>query len=130
LSQQWIDELARHAPSLKVLVYPGWQGLSLEEKTKKKRTSKQKQGTQGNALTVDTKDAVISLLDKWPTYINTFDVCITTYDTLRRDLNVARAAPDRPARETAEYSRDRRMISPLVACEWYRVIMDEVRSLF
>jgi E3 ubiquitin-protein ligase SHPRH len=126
LSQQWIDELARHAPSLKVLVYPGWKGLSLEEKTKKKKSSKQKQEIQGNSKITETRDA---FLGRWSAHINTFDVCITTYDTLRRDLNVARFAPNRPARETAEYSRDRRMISPLVACEWYRVIMDEVRSL-
>jgi E3 ubiquitin-protein ligase SHPRH len=126
LSQQWIDELARHAPSLKVRVYSGWKGLSLEEKTKTKRTWKQKQGIQGNAKIIETRDA---FLDRWSAHINTFDVCITTYDTLRRDLNVARFAPDRPARETVEYSRDKRMISPLVACEWYRVIMDEVRSL-
>ncbi|KAI0246671.1 SNF2 family N-terminal domain-containing protein [Lactifluus subvellereus] len=132
LSQQWIDELARHAPSLKVLVYPGWKGLSLGEKTKKKRTSKQKQAKQGKGKAVDItdpEDPDVSLLDKWPAYINTFDVCITTYDTLRRDLYVARATPNRLARETAEYSRDRRMVSLLVACEWYRVIMDEVQMV-
>jgi E3 ubiquitin-protein ligase SHPRH len=131
LSQQWIDELARHAPSLKVLVYPGWQGLSLWEKTEKKRALKQKQAKEGNVKAVDvtdTEDPDVSLVDKWSAYINTFDVCVTTYDTLRRDLYVARATPQRLARETAEYSRDRRVISLLVACEWYRVIMDEVRS--
>ena len=67
-----------------------------------------------------------SPLDRWPAYINDFDVCVTTYDTLRQDLVVARAAPSRPVRQTAEYMRHRRPISPLVICEWYRVIMDEV----
>ncbi|KAF8259089.1 SNF2 family N-terminal domain-containing protein [Lactarius quietus] len=85
LSRQWIDELARHAPSLKVL--------------------------------------------NWPVYINDFDVCVTTYDILRSDLNVARIPPPRPVRQTAEYSRDKRPISPLVMCEWYRVIMDEVQMV-
>ena len=75
----------------------------------------------------DPGDTNISLLDDWPAYINDFDVCVTTYDTLRQDLAVARAAPSRPVRQTAEYSRHKRPISPLVMCEWYRVIMDEVR---
>jgi hypothetical protein len=132
LSQQWIDELARHAPSLKVLVYPGWKGLSLGEKIKKKpEKAASKQDTKGKAKDVDVDvidvdDASASLFDSWPVYVNDFDVCVTTYDVLRRDLNVARAAPSRPARQTAEYSREERPISPLVMCEWYRVIMDEV----
>ncbi|KAI0298963.1 SNF2 family N-terminal domain-containing protein [Multifurca ochricompacta] len=100
LSQQWIDELARHAPSLKVLVYSGWKSLSIEKKPKKKPTSKQ----------------AIKGHPSWPAYVNDFNVCITTYDTLRRDL-------------TAKYSRDKRPISPLVVCEWCRVIMDEVREM-
>ena len=99
----------------------------------KKKTKKtiSKQDTKGKAKAVDVDiidvgDTNPSLLDTWPVYINDFDVCVTTYDVLRRDLNVARAAPSRPARQTAEYSREKRPISPLVMCEWYRVIMDEV----
>jgi len=61
----------------------------------------------------------------WCSYINTFDVCITTYNVLRQDLCVARPAPTRPRREDVVYSNIRRR-SPLVMCEWYRVIMDEV----
>jgi E3 ubiquitin-protein ligase SHPRH len=77
----------------------------------------------------EPEDAGISLvLESWPAYINDFDVCVTTYDILRSDLNVARAPPVRPVRQTAEYSRGKRPISPLVVCEWYRVIMDEVWS--
>ena len=75
---------------------------------------------------IDVDDTNDSLLDRWPAYINDFDVCVTTYDTLRQDLVVARAAPSRPVRQTTEYMRYRRPISPLVICEWYRVIMDEV----
>lgn len=99
------------------------------KKKTKKTTSKQ--DTKGKAKDVDV-DAIdvdntsASLLDSWPVYVNDFDVCVTTYDVLRRDLNVARAAPSRPARQTVEYSREERPISPLVMCEWYRVIMDEV----
>lgn len=75
---------------------------------------------------IDIDDTNDSLMDNWPAYINDFDVCVTTYDTLRQDLAVARAAPSRPVRQTAEYMRHKRPTSPLVICEWYRVIMDEV----
>ena len=63
----------------------------------------------------------------WCAYINTFDVCITTYNVLSQELNVARAVPVRPRREDVVYSSVKRARSPLVICEWYRVIMDEVR---
>jgi E3 ubiquitin-protein ligase SHPRH len=116
LSQQWIDELTRHAPSLKVLLYPGWKSFSMKQQKKQKTKA---------AEAIDIDDTNGSL-DSWPAYINDFDVCVTTYDNLRQDLAVARAAPSRPVRQTAEYMRHKRPISPLVICEWYRVIMDEV----
>jgi E3 ubiquitin-protein ligase SHPRH len=117
LSQQWIDELTRHAPSLKVLLYPGWKSAHTKQQKKQKTKAVE-------AINIfETND---SLLDYWPAYINDFDVCVATYDTLRQDLAVARAAPSRPVRQTAEYIRYNRPISPLVICEWYRVIMDEV----
>ena len=75
---------------------------------------------------IDIDDTNDSQLDSWPAYINNFDVCVTTYDTLRQDLAVARAAPLRPVRQAAEYMIYKRPVSPLVRCEWYRVIMDEV----
>jgi E3 ubiquitin-protein ligase SHPRH len=117
LSQQWIDELTRHAPSLKVLLYPGWKNSPMKQQKKRKTKAVE---------AIDIYDTNDSLLDSWPAYINDFDVCITTYDTLRQDLVVARAAPSRPVRQTTEYMRYKRPISPLVICEWYRVIMDEV----
>jgi hypothetical protein len=117
LSQQWIDELTRHTPSLKVLVYPGWKSLSVKHQ--------EKEATKTAEVT-DTDDTNIPLLDSWAAYINDFDVCVTTYDTLRQDLAVARVVPSRPVRQMTEYSRNKRPISPLVTCEWYRVIMDEV----
>ncbi|KAI9456133.1 SNF2 family N-terminal domain-containing protein [Lactarius psammicola] len=130
LSQQWIDELSRHAPSLKVFVYPGWRNLSIGKSSPKKVVSKRlREGKAKDVGPTEFENAGMSLLDSWPAYINNFDVCVTTYDILRSDLNVARAPPVRPVRQTAEYSRDKRPISPLVVCEWYRVIMDEVQMV-
>ena len=65
----------------------------------------------------------------WCAYVNTFDVCITTYNTLQHDLGVARPPPTRPRRNFVQYSTANRPRSPLVMCEWYRVIMDEVQMV-
>lgn len=73
----------------------------------------------------DDDDAVLD----WCAYVQTFDVCITTYNVLQQDLGVARAPPTRPRRNIAQYSNIERPRSPLIMCEWYRVIMDEVQMV-
>ncbi|KAI0053500.1 hypothetical protein FA95DRAFT_1579571 [Auriscalpium vulgare] len=130
LSQQWIDELSAHSPTLKVFVYEGWTKPPVPAK---KRVSKGR-SKKGKGKPVDDDDQDQDEMDvdnggplDWCSYINAYDVCITTYNVLQQDLNVARAPPTRPRREVAEYSRTRRPRSPLIMCEWYRVIMDEVR---
>jgi E3 ubiquitin-protein ligase SHPRH len=80
------------------------------------------------SVTSTSGDDGEGILD-WCSYINTFDVCITTYSTLRQDLSVARAPPARPRREDVVYSNVERARSPLVMCEWYRVVMDEVQMV-
>ncbi len=65
----------------------------------------------------------------WCAYVNTFDVCITTYNVLQQDLGVARPPPTRPRRAFVKYSTVNRSRSPLIMCEWYRVIMDEVQMV-
>ena len=76
----------------------------------------------------DDRDAEDDFVD-WCTYVNTFDVCITTYNVLQHDLCVARAPPTRPRRANVTYSKIERARSPLIMCEWYRVIMDEVQMV-
>ena len=66
---------------------------------------------------------------KWCSYINEYDVCITTYNVLTNDLHVARPPARRPRRDGASYANTVRQRSPLVTCEWYRVIMDEVQMV-
>lgn len=65
----------------------------------------------------------------WCNYVNQYDVCITTYPVLQQDLGLARPPPDRPRRTIATYLNIERPRSPLVMCEWYRVIMDEVQMV-
>lgn len=68
----------------------------------------------------------------WPTEVNQYDVVITTYQILKTDLNVARAARIRPRRENVTYfdgPEQEVPRSPLVRVEWYRVVMDEVQMV-
>jgi hypothetical protein len=75
------------------------------------------------------KDDDIEVQD-WCSYVDTFDVVIVTYSTLRTDFNVALPGTERSRRSTANYSSvvDRPR-SPLIMVEWYRVVMDEVQMV-
>ena len=157
LAQQWAEELKTHAPSLRVLVYEGWARLPVpftEEEVEKLRQSKTYRAKKAKALAKQLGSGVQKtsknkgkakekprtstgnldedddqeILD-WCQYINTFDVCITTYTVLQHDLGIARPPPDRPRRTIATYTNIDRPRSPLVMVEWYRVIMDEVQMV-
>ncbi|KAI5993262.1 SNF2 family N-terminal domain-containing protein [Pisolithus albus] len=128
LAQQWADELATHAPSLKVLVYEGWSKVGVpitEAAAEEEREKRRATGVRNNRK---AKGSEADVLD-WCSYVNQFDVCITTYNVLRLDMVVARAPPKRPRRQDVSYSNLERPRSPLVMCEWYRVIMDEVQMM-
>ncbi|KAG5652712.1 hypothetical protein H0H81_003963, partial [Sphagnurus paluster] len=163
LASQWADELAAHAPSLKVMTYDGWSKvpvpvtLAQVEAAKLALLKKSRQGPKKparkrrlNHKKVDTDDFMdiddsstaasgsgsaspsppgLDSIQDWCSYVNTFDVVITTYSVLRSDFNVAFAAPVRPRREDVVYSTVERTRSPLVMVEWNRVIMDEVQMV-
>ncbi|KZT00238.1 uncharacterized protein LAESUDRAFT_816623 [Laetiporus sulphureus 93-53] len=181
LAPQWVDEFARHAPTLKVLMYDGWAKIRMpitEADAMKARQEKRQQlerrsgGRSRGKPTASIEQAVrgkrgkrpvrrgpkrkadqenedgdmeaeveehmdlaegddsddFGIMD-WCTYVNTFDVCITTYAVLQHDLTVARPPPTRPRRATVNYGDNERIRSPLVMCEWYRVVMDEVQMV-
>lgn len=177
LAPQWVDELALHAPGLKVLVYEGWSKLQVpiseadaqeareartklkdKKKARKARSkaaaSKSKSNTpiagnakgKGKAKAPEGEDVEMKDADQaeaaedeqdededeivdWCTYVNRFDVVITTYNVLQQDLSVARPPPLRPRRAGVTYGHNDRSRSPLILCEWYRVIMDEVQMV-
>ncbi|VDB95380.1 unnamed protein product [Peniophora sp. CBMAI 1063] len=145
LLRQWVDEIELHAPSLKVFVYEGWSKLPINVKhnglrsTSTASSSKDKgksKASPDDAMDVDFDSPAPSSsnrnnVDAWAQFINSYDVCITTYNVLQQDLHVARAPPRRPRRETAEYSTPAylRPRSPLVCVEFWRVIMDEVQMV-
>ena len=67
--------------------------------------------------------------EEWCSYINGYDVCITTYNVLKNDLHTVRLPEKQPKRGGVSYLDISRQRSPLVTREWYRVIMDEVQMV-
>ena len=66
-------------------------------------------------------------IDDWARFCNEFDIVITSYYTLSKELGVARGSSERPRRLGVEYGDENKPRSPLVGVEWARVIMDEVQ---
>ena len=134
LAQQWVDELALHAPTLNVLVYPGWVKIASPLAAWVRKRNKRARNSTDMDIDMDARDDYSRVdeatrLRDWCDYVNEFDVCVTTYAVLQHDLGVARPPPNRPRRTIATYIEIERARSPLVACEWYRVIMDEVQMV-
>ncbi|KAJ7918695.1 SNF2 family N-terminal domain-containing protein [Mycena leptocephala] len=104
---------------------------------KKKRKGKGRKKYTSDSEDEDTEDELdegeagedIGEIIDWCSYVQGFDVVITTYQTLKTDVNVARAAPKRPRREDVVYSNVERPRSPLILVEWNRVVMDEVQMV-
>jgi E3 ubiquitin-protein ligase SHPRH len=105
----------------------GSQKLQNNNKGKNKANDTDAGGSDNEWELSSDQDASNEKVLDWCAYVNTFDVCIINYNTLRAELDVARAAPVRPRRDDVRYSE--RPQSPLVMCKWYRVIMDEVQML-
>lgn len=95
---QWQDEIARHAPNLKVLHYTGMQA-----------ESRAKHQIWSNPA---------SLLD--------YDIVLTTYNVLSREIHYAEPPPDRNLRHAKKHQFRR---SPLVQISWWRVCLDEAQMI-
>jgi len=96
LRQQWLDEIALHAPHLRTFSYLGY-------------TEASKQVPRGM---------------EWREYSKQFDIMVASFDTLKREINVARKAPNRSRRFERKYERPR---SLLIQLSFHRVVMDEVQ---
>lgn len=96
LRQQWLDEASLHAPGLRAFSYRGY------------------------------KDAAkhIPAGKSWAEFARQFDVIVVSYDVLRKEVNVARKAPQRFMRHDRKYERPR---SFLIQLAFHRVVMDEVQ---
>ena len=94
--QQWMNELETHAPALKVLHYEG----------------------MGRSRKKDQVATVEHLLQ--------YDVVITTYSVLAREIHYADTPPERDLRHKVKYVPRR---SPLVLISWWRVCLDEAQMV-
>ncbi|WFD35561.1 RING-type E3 ubiquitin transferase [Malassezia cuniculi] len=98
LRRQWLDEIGRHAPSLRVYSYTGHRAAAADA----------------------TKAGMPSFVE----WARALDVIVASFDTLGRELAASCKAPERALRRPAKYERPR---SPLVQLEFLRVVMDEVQ---
>ncbi|KAK5654808.1 hypothetical protein OQA88_6844 [Cercophora sp. LCS_1] len=76
LLEQWLSELSRHAPGLKVLYYPGFRKATKEKE-----------------------------VEMSAEYLARHDVVITTYEVLRNEIWIATDAPERAMRNSRRYER-------------------------
>ncbi|KAH7355853.1 SNF2 family N-terminal domain-containing protein [Pyrenochaeta sp. MPI-SDFR-AT-0127] len=97
--EQWTSELCTHAPELKVFHYQGLPSPSAPEK--------------------DHASATVANLMR-------YDVVLTTYQVLSREIHHAMPPPDRLFRHG---KRHERRTSPLMGISWWRVCLDEAQMV-
>ncbi|KAG8798985.1 hypothetical protein FRC16_006130 [Serendipita sp. 398] len=127
LQRQWVEEFAKHAPSVKVLVFNGWRSMRNTTWEDGRLMMSKKKGKGKNKMDIVIDGDGETPEDEWANYCQQYDVVITTYNVLSSELNVAKGAVSRPRREKVDYSERSRPRSPLVLVEFWRVLMDEVQ---
>ncbi|KAG9088482.1 hypothetical protein FRC06_002009, partial [Ceratobasidium sp. 370] len=108
---QWMDKLARHAPTLCVLHYQGWKQqpqIPNTEQDANTNTTPNKKRKRSNKDEDDEMPARPQG-ETWNALVRKHDVVVTTYQVLQRDLHFAWPPVKRP--------------------RWARVIMDEVQLM-
>ncbi|EPE09636.1 snf2 family helicase [Ophiostoma piceae UAMH 11346] len=104
LKTQWVDEIRRHAPHLKVLVY------------------------NGMTKSCGSKAMEESVVEQFCTN----DVVIATYTDLRSEIYFATSPPARNMRKRkleSDAEERYRPRSPLVQLSWWRVCLDEAQEI-
>jgi E3 ubiquitin-protein ligase SHPRH len=96
---QWRQEIATHAPELKVFHYKGLPPPSAPQS--------------------EHEEATMNHLSK-------FDIVLTTYQVLSREIHFATPPPDRSLRHVKVHQRRE---SPLVQISWWRVCLDEAQMV-
>ena len=94
---QWRNELQTLAPGLQVTTYEGLHA-------------------------VDDKEGSENYASKFENY----DVVLTTYNVLTREIHHSGHVPDRDLRHEKKYERK---LSPLTQLTWWRVILDEAQMI-
>ncbi|WWC67711.1 uncharacterized protein I206_101623 [Kwoniella pini CBS 10737] len=150
LLKQWVAEMEKHAPSLRVCVYEGWKSLqkgvekqraarmrAAEAEKKRKAVefrdqtrTKYSRSNASRRVKVEAANEIIDVDEPEvkPQMVEEEEGTLQSLPlTISSDLKVALPAPKRSRRSTANYKMNERPRSPLVMVEWWRVIMDEVQ---
>jgi E3 ubiquitin-protein ligase SHPRH len=105
--QQWQNEIATHAPHLNVLHYRGLTGQHAHD------------GPEASGLDRKGRDYTVEQL-------MSYDIVLTTYNVLAREIHFAEKPPDRGMRNAPKYKR---RMSPLILTRWWRVCLDEAQMV-
>jgi E3 ubiquitin-protein ligase SHPRH len=97
--EQWISEMNMHAPQLKVFHYKGLPASSAPKR-------------EHEAATIQN--------------LMRFDVVVTTYNVLAKEIHHAIPPPERSLRNA---KRHERRTSPLMQISWWRVCLDEAQMI-
>ncbi|KAJ4987153.1 SNF2 family domain-containing protein [Stagonosporopsis vannaccii] len=97
--EQWQSEIHMHAPNLKVFHYKGLPPSTAPKKEHAAAT---------------------------PEELLRYDVVLTTYGVLSKEIHYATPPPDRSSRHERRHERRR---SPLVDISWWRVCLDEAQMV-
>lgn len=99
LQDQWVDEIQRHAPALKVYSFHGHV--------------KAERDAQKSAAT-------------WHEFAKDFDIIVVAFNTLQKELSVAIKEAPRSRRAPRKYERPR---CPLIQLQFFRVVCDEIQMV-
>lgn len=99
LLDQWLSELERHAPELTVKMYSGIPSPSASKEAHEDATAEN---------------------------IMQYDVVLSTYAVLAREIHFAAPRPDRSLRHAKRHEARK---SPLVQISWWRVCLDEAQMV-
>ncbi|WVQ76787.1 hypothetical protein IAR50_006461 [Cryptococcus sp. DSM 104548] len=148
LLKQWVAEIRRHAPSLRICVYDGWQSLQkgvqrqrdAQQKIRAKKETERKRKAQeqsrnntrtkyskasnGQPVKAERREEEVEEEEEEE---GSSPETLLDITQMSSDLKVALPAPARSRRSKANYRLNDRPRSPLVMVEWWRVIMDEVQ---
>lgn len=96
IALQWISEIGKHAPYLRVMHYQG--------------------------IKAHSKMSPSELLDA----LASTDIVISTYGVLATEINFTQLNPEKTLRNASKYPRPK---SPLMALQFFRVVMDEAQMI-
>ncbi|KAF3937595.1 hypothetical protein ABW19_dt0201542 [Dactylella cylindrospora] len=123
IMQQWVNELALHAPTLKVLKYNGTRDLLQLVYQKKNGIKARISNDRYVELAFELQGIPnAELVDNLLQY----DIVLSSYNVLANELHYAERPPDRKLRHDKKYER---RSCPLVEISWWRVCLDEAQMI-